>query len=174
MNKTEDTSLWRRGSGYKDNFSTYETWCLIRETKSEQSWACGVWFSNATPKFAFIIWLAMLNRMSTLDRVAQWSQGVDTTCLLCKNDVETRNHLFFACSYSSQVWEHLTKGMMGEDYTNDWSEIVQMISEVSMDRKRLFCLRYSFQVTLYMIWRERNKLKHGDKKTSHCCIEEDD
>lgn len=52
---------------------------------------------------------------------------------------------------------------MGDDYTTDWYEIVQMISEVSMDRKRLFCLRYSFQVTLYMLWRERNKLKHGDK-----------
>lgn len=101
--QTEDTSLWRRGSGYKDTFSTYETWCLIRETKSEQNWASGIWFSNATPKFAFISWLVMLNRMSTLDRVAQWSQGVDTTCLLCKNDVETRDHLFFACSYSSQV-----------------------------------------------------------------------
>ncbi|KAG5388250.1 hypothetical protein IGI04_029791 [Brassica rapa subsp. trilocularis] len=27
----------------------------------------------------------------------------------------------------------------------------------------LFCIRYAFQEVLYAVWRERNKLMHGDK-----------
>ena len=32
-----------------------------------------------------------------------------------------------------------------------------------MEKKRLFCVRYSFLVAIYVIWRERNKIKHGEK-----------
>lgn len=52
-------------------------------------------FSQANPKFAFMAWLALRDRLSTMDRVSNWSQGVDTTCVLCKNAVETKKHLFF-------------------------------------------------------------------------------
>lgn len=67
----------------------------------QNRWACGIWFSNATPKYAYMSWLAMLDRLSTTDRVVKWSKGVDDTCVLCKNAMESRNHLFFECSYSS-------------------------------------------------------------------------
>lgn len=30
-------------------------------------------------------------------------------------------------------------------------------------KKRLFCIRYTFQAAMYALWRERNKLKHGEK-----------
>lgn len=159
----DDTSLWRRGSGFKQQFSTLETWNLLRETKPSCNWACGIWFSHSTPKYAFISWLAVLNRLSTLDRIFRWSQGVNTTCVLCKSDVESRKHLFFECSYSSEVWEHLVKGILLGSYTNKWDDILVIISNTKMERKRLFCLRYAFQIALYSLWRERNKLLHGEK-----------
>lgn len=27
----------------------------------------------------------------------------------------------------------------------------------------LFCVRYAFQSVIYVIWRKRNKIRHGDK-----------
>lgn len=90
-----DVTLWRRKSGFKVVFSTNETWMLLRESYVQCSWARGIWFSMATPKFTFITWLAMLDRLSTMDRVSKWNQGVDTTCVLCNDATETRNHLFF-------------------------------------------------------------------------------
>lgn len=58
--KTEnaDTHVWRCKSGYKSHFSTQETWKLVRGEGLECSWIYGVWFSQAIPKFPFIIWLA--------------------------------------------------------------------------------------------------------------------
>lgn len=105
----DDVDMWRRLSGYKLKFSTHETWLLLREAKPQCPWSKGIWFSQATPKFAFMAWLATRGRLSTMDRISQWSQGIDTTCVLCKNTPESRNHLFFECSFSTQVWEHLVK-----------------------------------------------------------------
>ncbi|XP_056843331.1 uncharacterized protein LOC108808454 [Raphanus sativus] len=136
----EDTSLWRRDSGYKKDFSTQETWNQLRDKKTLCEWALEVWFSQATPKYAFMAWLAVLNRMSTMDRVVKWSQA--------------------------QVWEFIAKGLLCNSYTTVWSEIIAIISDKTREKKNLLCIRYAFQAVLYALWRERNKLKHGEKGMS--------
>lgn len=78
----KDVSTWRRKSGFKANFSTHETWMILRETYVECSWTRGIWFSMAPPKFSFVTWLAMLNRLSIMDRISKLSHGADTTCVL--------------------------------------------------------------------------------------------
>ena len=159
----EDVSLWRGRLGFKQKFSTHETWGLLRNSNISCSWARGIWFAHATPKFAFMAWLSMLDRMSTLDRIAKWNQGINTICVLCKSAPEIRNHLFFMCAYTSQIWEHIARGVLCSSYTNVWSEIVSIIGDETMERKRLFCVRYAFQAVLYAVWRERNKIIHGEK-----------
>ena len=32
-----------------------------------------------------------------------------------------------------------------------------------MGKKSSFCIRYAFQAVVHAIWRESNKIKHGDK-----------
>ena len=130
-----DVSIWRRRSGCREIFSTNETWMLLRGTSVQCLWTRGTWFSMATPKHAFMTWLAIRGRLSTMDRVSRWSQGTDTTCVLCKTDVETRNHLFFECTYATQLWEHLVKGILGNAFTNGWSEMVRIISSGVMIRR---------------------------------------
>lgn len=97
-----------------------------------------------------------------MDRVSRWSQGIDTTCVLCKNATETRSHLFFECSFSSQIWEQLTKGIVHSSYSTSCEATIRLISG-SMDKKRRFCISYAFQVDIYSLWRERNKRRHGDQ-----------
>ena len=135
--ENEDVNMWRDGSGYRKKFSTHATWMLLRSQKERCSWARSIWFSKATPKYAFVSWLAARNRLSTMDRIVQWDPGADTTCVLCKRDLESRNHLFFECSFSNQLWEQLTKGILAGDYTNVWSRIFETISDEGMERKLL-------------------------------------
>ncbi|KAL0702464.1 hypothetical protein Bca4012_058586 [Brassica carinata] len=52
---------------------------------------------------------------------------------------------------------------MGNAFTKIWSEIILLIMDKKWEKKRLFCFRYAFQAVLYAVWRERNKLRHGDK-----------
>lgn len=126
-------------------------------------WSKSIWFSHATPKYAFMAWLAIRDRLTTMEKVAKWSQGVDVTCVLCKREPESRSHLFFECSYSSQVWEYITKGIILNAYTNVWSDIMSIIMEERMEMKKIFCLRYAFQSTIHVLWRERNRIKHEEK-----------
>lgn len=102
----EDVNMWRCGSGYKQRFSTHETWWLLRMARERCNWSRSIWFSKATPKFAFVAWLVASNRLSTMDRITQWDPGADATCVLCKREPESRNHLFFECSFSNQCWEN--------------------------------------------------------------------
>lgn len=158
-----DRSLWRRDSGYKLEFSTQETWQFLRDKKPLCSWAPGIWFSQATTKFAFMAWLSVRDRMSTMDRVVKWSRGSNDMCVLCHNAQESRNHLFFEFDLPAQVWEFIAKGLLRQSFTVVWSEIITIISDKTREKKSLLCIRYVFQTVLYALWRERNKLKHWEK-----------
>lgn len=105
----------------------------------------------------------MLGRISTMDRVSRWSQGVHTTCVLCKTTSESRSHLFFECTFTSQIWKQLTKGILQSSYTTDWAEIGVLITDSRMEKKKFFCVRYAVQETLYAMWRERNQRRHGEQ-----------
>ncbi|KAL0439680.1 UNVERIFIED_CONTAM: hypothetical protein Slati_2451000 [Sesamum latifolium] len=51
------------------------------------------------PRNCFILWLAILERLSTLDRT--WWTGLDGTCVLCsRGEFESHSHLFFQCDYA--------------------------------------------------------------------------
>ena len=152
----DDVSQWRRESGYNCSFSTSETWRLVREVKAKCDWTRGVWFTRATPKYVFMAWLANLNRLSTMDRIVQWNPWVDEICVLCKSACESRDHFFFECSYSVQIWESLARRIMGNSFSNSWSEIMNRITTGgNLVKMKLLCLRYAFLTALYVIWRER-------------------
>ncbi|XP_013614094.1 PREDICTED: uncharacterized protein LOC106320275 [Brassica oleracea var. oleracea] len=53
--ENEDVNMWRDGSGYRQKFSTHATWMLLRSQKERCSWARSIWFSKATPKYAFVL-----------------------------------------------------------------------------------------------------------------------
>lgn len=67
-----DVNLWRRRSGYDKKFSTHETWSLLRTSVECCRWSNAIWFSQATPKYAFVAWLAVRYRLATIDRISKW------------------------------------------------------------------------------------------------------
>lgn len=84
--------------------------------------------------------------------------------LVCyANLLLNRDHLFFECSYTAEVWEYIVKGILRNSFTNVWSEILLLITDETREKMSLFCIRYAFQAVLYAVWRERNKIKHDDK-----------
>lgn len=169
--QTDDIALWKSKAGsYKSSFSSKNTWLLIRKEYIIQRWSKGVWFKHATPKYAFHVWTAMQDRLSTCDRMLKWNPAIDPVCVLCKQEVETRDHLFYSCSYSSQVWQKLMKGLLLTRYTENWEEIVALLLDKRQDRVKLFLLKYTFQAAAHSIWRERNSRRHGEKQLPHTLL----
>jgi len=90
----------------------------------QRSWYKGVWFPYSTPKYSFILWLAIHNRLSTGDRIKTWNSGQQVACNFCNDAEETRNHLFFSCRYSSEVWENLAQRLLSTDYSSHWNHLI--------------------------------------------------
>lgn len=76
-------------------YTTKHTWEVVRHHGLKVQWAPLVWFSKIVPKWAFILWLACLNRLSTKERLRKWGMDVDSKCMLCSLSNETLQHLFF-------------------------------------------------------------------------------
>ena len=46
-------------------FATSHTWDFLRGTQTKVPWYHLVWFTGNIPRHSFIVWLAMLNKLST-------------------------------------------------------------------------------------------------------------
>lgn len=157
-----DIPVWKYSmDAFKQKFVTRSTWSLIRSSSLSVNWHESVWFSNATPKFAFMTWLAMHNRLTTGDIMLTWNINLDASCTLCRQHLETKNHLFFECSYSQDVWTNLLRELLLSRFSYKWQDIMALLADRSQTTLKLFLLRYSFQVIIYFLWRERNNRRHG-------------
>lgn len=76
---------------------------------------------------------------------------------------------FFECDYSDQVWKVLVGKLMGETYSNVWSELVSLIS-TDQKTTKIFTLKYVFQATIHGLWMERNGIRYGEASKLHSTI----
>lgn len=80
-NGGKDVMLWKHDEGdFKDTFSTRRTLEQIRIKAQEVDWRSIVWFPQGVPRQAFIVWLAIKDRLSTGVRMRQW--GITQGCML--------------------------------------------------------------------------------------------
>ena len=89
-----------------------------------QVWADIVWFSGTVPRYSFILWLAVQNRLSTQDKLISYGIIQATHCVFCRDIVETHNHLFFDCPFTERLWCSL-KGKVNVQWPRlDWPDLV--------------------------------------------------
>ena len=159
INRGSDVMLWRHSDeSYKPCFSSAKTWEQIRERKPTVFWSKSVWFAQGVPRFSFIVWLAVKNRLATGDRMRVW--GLQQGCMLCGELDETCDHVFFACPYSFTIWDKLANRLSGSRTDPDWTITLQFVSENNLQVMDKILLKMVFQTTIYHIWRERNGRKH--------------
>ncbi|XP_018459333.2 uncharacterized protein LOC108830235 [Raphanus sativus] len=76
LTREPDVALWKQSEEkYQAVFKTKQTWELIRkEDPPVQCWR-SIWYRHHIPKYAFLHWLAIQNRLSTGDRMLAWNVG---------------------------------------------------------------------------------------------------
>lgn len=118
-----------------------------------------VWFSYGIPRQNFLTWLVLFDRCHTRDRLIRWGIYVNPNCLLCNALHESRNHLFFECTYTARVWQVIAGRCQLQPLTNWDSTLLQLQSLGSNRDLNRFTL-LAAQATIYWIWRERNTRIH--------------
>lgn len=76
---------------------------LLQAPSGEVRWYHWVWPHVSIPKVSFICWMAILERLYTMDRVARFTGQVDATCCFSQRGAETHEHLFFQCAYAKEL-----------------------------------------------------------------------
>lgn len=167
LNQNEDVRLWKTGdNNYRAHFSSKETWKLIRVEQAKVDWCRGIWFPFNTPRFYFMAWIAVQNRLPTGDRILSSNTAASTACCLCSKPLETRDHLFYNCKFSEEVWKELTFKLLSQHYTNEWERIIKTLTDQTINSTCLFLIRYVFQATLSAVWKERNGRRYGERSNS--------
>jgi hypothetical protein len=75
------------------------------------------------PKYAFVLWLAIRNRLSIGDRLANWGFNENVQCLFRRNGIENCEHLFFECSFSHRIWKAGMYRCIVDNPPSRWEEV---------------------------------------------------
>ena len=54
------------------------------------------------------------------------------------------------------------KSVLRDKFTLRWEEMMRIMRDTKRRKMHLFLIKYMFQATVYMIWRERNRRRHGE------------
>ncbi|XP_059288930.1 uncharacterized protein LOC132042397, partial [Lycium ferocissimum] len=119
------------------------------------------------PRHQFILWLAVQQRLATVDRLSKWGISVPKDCVLCNTGAEENfTHLFFDCPYSNYMWQSLLHWMQVPRQIQCWHEEVAWISRrAHTSRPRAEIVSWLFAACIYHVWIERNARRFSHRRT---------
>jgi len=127
---------------------------FFRPTGSALSWGRVVWEQWSLPKHSFILWLAVLGKLRTRDRLR--FIAIDPTCMFCRHEEESHSHLFFAYDWTGRLWAKIKSWLrIGRRMLTLNSAIRGLHTQRCNIESRM--RRVSLAITVYLIWEERNK-----------------
>ncbi|KAG7578747.1 Endonuclease/exonuclease/phosphatase superfamily [Arabidopsis thaliana x Arabidopsis arenosa] len=163
----DDSYLWKLDNHAPSNkFSTANTWQALHPSPISVPWHKAVWFKDRVPKHAFICWVVTWNRLHTRDRLARWGLPIPKVCVLCNDLAESRDHLFFQCRFSSDIWGFFTAAARLNPPSQFMNCLTWLLS-ASRDKNLSLIIKHIFQATIYFIWKERNLRIHSGV-ARHC------
>ncbi|KAJ6422466.1 hypothetical protein OIU84_027431 [Salix udensis] len=118
-----------------------------------------------------MLWLAAQGRLRTLDRLPATSID-DQNCKLCTNLPESHDHLFFSCSFSSQVWKLIQDRSHKQWPALPWNGLLDWTARRYKDARSIddFIGPLIFAGTVYHVWQERNSRIFRSNAKSVCNV----
>ncbi|GKA26873.1 hypothetical protein Tco_0712982 [Tanacetum coccineum] len=137
-------------------------WEALRPRGTEVNWYRIVWFNHCIPRHAFHLWLVMHNSLKTQDQVRQWDVGLNTnlnllSCAFCDSQPDSHAHLFFECSFPTQIWMYIRHLAGMEMVSSSFHDIVSYLLPIAHRRTTKSIIgRLLIAAASYFIWVERN------------------
>ncbi|XP_020257365.1 uncharacterized protein LOC109833912 [Asparagus officinalis] len=130
---------------------------LLHST-NEVQWTKVVWGRLNIPKHSFISCLVFQDRLLTKDRLYRRGIINSNLCSLCDGACsESRNHLFFECAFSCEVWNSIMDWMDFNWRACHWHHVLEWFTVRQRGKGLKQLLKnLALTATIYYIWRERN------------------
>eukprot|EP00253_Pinus_taeda_P002842 PITA_02842 len=126
-------------------------------------WEKSLWKLKCPAKAKLFFWCILKKKVPTWDILQSRHKQGPGRCTLCKNDLETTNHLFIEFQTAKKVWSEVSKYINlsiqweGQSLTEAWQNWWNQIS----DKK----LRNMPPIICWGIWIARNRNIFQDKET---------
>ena len=98
-NKDDDLVQSANSSG---TYSVVFGYLSLQNIMEKLVWA-KVWTPGLIPKINIFLWLMLQEKILTLDNLIRRGQYILNWCILCKDNLESVDHMFIHCPYSSEV-----------------------------------------------------------------------
>lgn len=153
---------WEISGKTSNKYRTSEVYNYLRGSGEEAPWAKVLWTSRSIPRQSFHAWLVVQNRIPTRDRLIGWGLQVPPLCLLCNTVDESRDHIYWDCTFSFDVWSAVAGRCRLRSDRNWERSLEQMISLLKSSIATSLTL-LGWQATMYWIWNERNTRLHNNR-----------
>lgn len=100
---------------------------LLLGVQEKKRWHRQISNRGNIPKFCFIFWLAVQNRLRTKDRLAKHMILQEDNCVLCEKKVEYVQHLFFSCKYSRKCLLEVKRWSQWKAESEDMWSLIRWI-----------------------------------------------
>ncbi|XP_020262607.1 uncharacterized protein LOC109838583 [Asparagus officinalis] len=129
---------------------------VLSPTTNLVPWHSIVWEKLNYPKHSFVSWLAVQDRLLTQDKLINRGIVNNNNCSLC-TDTENRNHLFFECCFSRDVWIMVMEWLQFKWKSCNWDQILSWYSvRFRGNGFKQKIKKIALTSTVYSIWCERN------------------
>nr|XP_009803944.1 PREDICTED: uncharacterized protein LOC104249256 [Nicotiana sylvestris] len=148
-------------------FSIKKLYRLQFPQHQKVQWKSIILQQHIHPRFKFILWLALHNRLATVERLLKFGIQTPQQCIFCEQVVETFDHLSFKCSLTKELWLRLLRWLGYDRPICDWQSEVEWVSKNAKRRNgQCAIVTCVFGMLVNAIWRERNKLRFQGGKFS--------
>jgi len=152
----DDQYVWKGHASGK--FSIHSAWELLREKRPVNNMHNLLWFKGHIPRHSFILWLAGLGRLRTMDRLLSAGIIQNAACILCSLHTETHEHLFFECQFTKTVWQLVNVRAKIHWPCSTWQNLLQWAAANYCKKTHIqhIIARLLLSATVYILWYERN------------------
>ncbi|XP_019232110.1 PREDICTED: uncharacterized protein LOC109212868 [Nicotiana attenuata] len=116
-------------------------------------------------RFKFYIWLAIHQRIATVDTLLKFGIQVPPDCVFCAGTMETLDHLYFECPHTRLLWDRILKWPGTTRIIESWQDEIAWINSIAKGKNgKAEITTAAFAMVVYCIWRERNSIRFQKRR----------
>ncbi|KAM6577927.1 hypothetical protein CsatB_029764 [Cannabis sativa] len=101
------------------------------------------------------MWLAMLNRLKTQNRLIKFGVKVNGTCCLCDVHPENCQHLFFDCKIDRHCLLEVKNWLNWHAQTSNLPQLIRWIGKARISKFKKKVLAAATAALVYSLWKSK-------------------
>ncbi|XP_019257768.1 PREDICTED: uncharacterized protein LOC109235982 [Nicotiana attenuata] len=145
------------GTFKKKHITITNIYKMLRNDQQKVPWRKLICNNGGMPKWNFILYMAILGKLNTRDRLARWEVTNELLCPMCNVEEESVEHLFFKCTFAAAIWSKILHWMGVNRQTMKWSQEIEWACSNAKSRSaNAEIYRIAIAGCVYHVWQERN------------------